>query len=88
MPGPEKWCLYDGVAQINPLPSLPVPLGIGQLIAEWLGMRVGVSDINLHGRVRINMRPLMAKLPIVGGVKVCLFLRCASFACFAIQFVG
>ncbi len=57
-------------AQINPLPRLPVPLGIGQFISEWLGMRVGVSDINLHGRVRINMRPLMAKLPIVGGVQV------------------
>lgn len=80
--GPE---LYDGVAQINPLPNLPVPLGIGQLIAEWLGMRVGVSDINLHGRVRINMRPLMAKLPIVGGVKVCLFLHDASFACFIVH---
>ncbi|EIE19981.1 hypothetical protein COCSUDRAFT_44371 [Coccomyxa subellipsoidea C-169] len=58
--------------QINPLPRLPVPLGIGQFISEWLGMRVGVSDINLHGRVRINMRPLMAKLPIVGGVQVSL----------------
>ena len=59
------WCW-----QINPLPNLPVPLGIGRLVAEWLGMRVGVSDINLHGRVRFNMRPLMGKLPIVGGVKV------------------
>ncbi len=58
------------VGQINPLPNLPVPLGIGHMVARWLAMRVGVSNINLHGRVRFAMAPLMSKLPVVGGVKV------------------
>ena len=33
-------------AQINPLPNLPVPLGIGALASRWLGSRVGVADIS------------------------------------------
>lgn len=56
--------------QINPLPNLPVPLGIGHMVARWLAMRVGVSNLNLHGRVRFAMAPLMSRLPVVGGVKV------------------
>ncbi len=52
------------------MPKLPVPLGIGAFISKWLGMRVGVANINLHGRVRIAARPLLSKLPVVGGVKV------------------
>ncbi|BDA51337.1 Synaptotagmin-2 [Coccomyxa sp. Obi] len=58
--------------QINPLPNLPVPLGIGHMVARWLAMRVGVSNINLHGRVRFALTPLMSKIPVVGGVKVSL----------------
>jgi hypothetical protein len=56
--------------QINPLPNLPVPLGIGQLLSRFLGMRVGVADINLRGRVRLAMKPLLNKVPIIGAVKV------------------
>ena len=33
-------------------------------------MRVGVSNVNLHGRVRFAMAPLISKIPVVGGVKV------------------
>lgn len=56
--------------QINPLPNLPMPLGIGEMLSKFLGMRVGVSDINIHGRVRLALRPLLNKTPVVGGVKV------------------
>ena len=56
-------------AQINPLPNLPVPLGIGALVSRWLGFRVGVADINVRGRVRAACKPLLNRVPLVGGVK-------------------
>ena len=57
--------------QINPLPKLPVPLGIGRMIARFLSMRAGVSDLFIRGRLRITLKPLMSQLPVVGAVKVC-----------------
>ncbi len=59
--------------QINPLPKLPVPLGIGHMIARFLAMRAGVSDLFIRGRLRITLKPLMSQLPVVGAVKVCNF---------------
>ena len=56
--------------QINPLPNLPVPLGIGHMIAGWLGMRAGVSDLYIRGRIRVAMKPLMSQIPVVGAIKV------------------
>ena len=53
-----------------PLPKLPVPLGIGQLLAQYLRMRVGVTNFFFQGRVRLSMHPLLNKLPVVGAIKV------------------
>ena len=53
-----------------PLPKLPVPLGIGQLLARYLRMRVGVTNFFFQGRVRLSMHPLLNKLPVVGAIKV------------------
>ena len=65
MPTP-KWT----AVQINPLPNLPVPLGIGHMLAQFLGMRAGVSDLYIRGRLRIMLKPLMSQMPVVGAIKV------------------
>lgn len=57
-------------AQVCPLPKLPVPLGIGQLLARYLRMRVGVTNFFFQGRVRLSMHPLLNKMPVVGAIKV------------------
>lgn len=57
-------------AQICPFPKLPVPLGIGQLLARYLRMRVGVTNFFFQGRVRLSMHPLLNKMPVVGALKV------------------
>ncbi|CAL5226034.1 g8845 [Coccomyxa viridis] len=56
--------------KINPLPNLPVPLGIGHMVARFLGMRAGVSDLYIRGRLRISLKPLMSQMPVVGAIKV------------------
>ena len=61
-----KWT----AVQINPLPNLPVPLGIGHMIAQFLGMRAGVSDLYIRGRLLIMLKPLMSQMPVVGAIKV------------------
>ncbi|KAK9843817.1 hypothetical protein WJX81_007480 [Elliptochloris bilobata] len=58
--------------QICPFPKLPVPLGIGQLLARYLRMRVGVTNFFFQGRVRLSLHPLLNKMPVVGAVKVAL----------------
>ena len=47
-----------------------MPLGIGQLLARYLRMRVGVTNFFFQGRVRLSMHPLLNKMPVVGAVKV------------------
>ena len=56
--------------QINPLPNLPLPLGVGHMIARFLGMRAGVCDLYIRGRLRITLKPLMGQMPVIGAVKV------------------
>ena len=40
------------------------------MVAQFLGMRVGVSDLYIRGRLRISLKPLMSQMPVVGAVKV------------------
>lgn len=40
------------------------------MIAQFLGMRAGVSDLFIRGRLRIMLKPLMGQMPVVGAIKV------------------
>lgn len=66
---PRCEMLCARAAQICPFPKLPVPLGIGQLLARYLRMRVGVTNFFFQGRVRLSMHPLLNKMPVVGAIK-------------------
>lgn len=34
------------------------------------GMRGGIKDFSIHGMVRVIMKPLITKMPLVGGLQV------------------
>ena len=57
---------------IKPFPKfhLGVGLGVGRLISNFLTMRVGVGNLFFSGRVRLSLKPLMGRLPVVGAVRV------------------
>lgn len=57
---------------IKPFPKfhLGVGLGVGRLISNFLTMRVGVGDLFFSGRVRLSLKPLMGRIPVVGAVRV------------------
>ena len=40
------------------------------MIARFLGMRAGVCDLYIRGRLRITLKPLMGQMPVIGAVKV------------------
>lgn len=37
---------------------------------QLAGMRAGIKDFQIHGMVRIIMKPLISKIPLVGGLQV------------------
>lgn len=57
---------------IKPFPKfhLGVGLGVGRLISNFLTMRVGVGNLFFSGRVRLSLKPLMGRIPVVGAVRV------------------
>ena len=57
---------------IKPFPKfhLGVGIGIGKMISNFLTMRVGVGNLFFSGRVRLSLKPLMGRLPVVGAVRV------------------
>lgn len=57
---------------IKPFPKfhVGVGIGIGKLISNFLTMRVGVGDLFFSGRVRLSLKPLVGRLPVVGAVRV------------------
>ena len=57
---------------IKPFPKfhLGVGLGVGKLVSNFLTMRVGVGNLFFSGRVRLSLKPLMGRLPVVGAVRV------------------
>lgn len=57
---------------IKPFPKihLGVGLGVGKLISNFLKMRVGVGNLFFSGRVRLSLKPLMGRIPVVGAVRV------------------
>lgn len=66
---------------IRPFPKFPVGLGIGQAVSKLLAMRVGVSNIWFKGRVRVAMKPLIDRIPLVGAVKVTFIIATLTFLC-------
>lgn len=34
------------------------------------GMRGGIKDFQIHGTVRVVMKPLISKMPLVGGLQI------------------
>ena len=57
---------------IKPFPKfhLGVGVGVGKIISNFLAMRVGVGNLFFSGRVRLSLKPLMGRLPVVGAVRV------------------
>lgn len=57
---------------IKPFPKfhLGVGLGVGRMISNFLTMRVGVGNLFFSGRVRLSLKPLMGRIPVVGAVRV------------------
>ena len=55
---------------IRPFPRIPTGLGLGAALSKMLAMRVGVGNIWFKGTVRVAMKPLLDRLPLVGAVKV------------------
>ena len=43
------------------------------------GMQASVKDLYIHGNVRIVLKPLLQKLPLVGGVEVAIVFGNLSF---------
>lgn len=37
---------------------------------QLAGMRAGIKDFQIHGMVRVIMKPLISKIPLVGGLQV------------------
>lgn len=72
--GLEMECIWNGAQRfqlvIRPFPRLPTGLGLGAALSKLLAMRVGVGSIWFKGTVRVAMKPLLDRLPLVGAVKV------------------
>lgn len=72
--GLELECLWNGAQKfqlmMRPFPRIPIGAGIGAAISKLLEMRVGVGNLWFKGRVRIAMKPLLDRIPLVGAVKV------------------
>lgn len=86
----EMECIWDGSQQfqlaIRPFPRLPVGLGIGAAISKLLAMRVGVGNLWFKGKVRVALKPLIDRVPLVGAVKVSL-VEAPDFS-FSVQLQG
>lgn len=37
---------------------------------QLAGMRAGIKDFQIHGMVRVIMKPLISKMPLVGGLQI------------------
>lgn len=37
---------------------------------QLAGMRAGIKDFQIHGMIRVIMKPLISKIPLVGGLQV------------------
>jgi len=46
-------------------------LGVGAALSKMLAMRVGVGDLWFKGKVRVALKPLIDRVPLIGAVKVC-----------------
>ena len=70
----EMECIWNGSQRfqlaIRPLPRLPVGMGLGSALSKLLAMRVGVGKLWFKGKVRITLKPLLDRVPLVGAVKV------------------
>lgn len=57
---------------IKPFPKvhLGVGLGVGKMLSNFLTMRVGVGNLFFSGRVRLSLKPLLGRIPVVGAVRV------------------
>lgn len=45
-------------------------MGIGAALSKLLAMRVGVGNLWFKGKVRVALKPLIDRVPLVGAVKV------------------
>ena len=53
----------------NPVRNVPwLPQVLGNIIV----LKVGMEDFNVSGKMRVAMRPLLDRTPVVGAMKVCL----------------
>lgn len=37
---------------------------------QLAGMRAGIKDFQIHGMIRVIMKPLISKIPLVGGLQI------------------
>ena len=70
----EMECVWNGAQKmglaIKPFHRLSFGFGVDKAISKLLGMKVGVADLFFKGNVRIALKPLLDRIPLVGAAKV------------------
>ena len=70
----EMECIWNGAQKfqlaIEPFPRLSLGFGLDKALSRLLGMRVGVANLFFKGNVRIALKPLLDRVPLIGAAKV------------------
>lgn len=72
-PSPSPPLLQDIEIQVQVLPedlSSWIPDFIDKTLSKMLDLTVGVENMSVRAKIRVAMRPLMRRMPVVGALQV------------------
>lgn len=77
-PAPSSQLLVQALEIYISVPKLPllvsevVPNPLEDALALLMSLTVSVTDLKLKGRARLTLRPLLERMPVVGGTRIAL----------------
>lgn len=64
--------IYISIPKLPLLVSEVVPNPVEDALALLMSLTVSVTDLKLKGRARLTLRPLLERMPVVGGTRIAL----------------